>query len=136
MQPASRLRLLRVAVTRGVHGRAPRSGRGSHVGVTCSVLAGATQHGLRDAYRDLHGHETTPVTHLTTRAGKRCIDHTFVSRHFDVLSCEYLHELRERKLSDHSAMSTSLRFRREHPPLETWEVSAADHDEHGDTDEA
>ena len=33
-----------------------------------SVLGGAPQHGLRDAFRDLHGFETpTPVTHCTTR---------------------------------------------------------------------
>lgn len=60
-----------------------------------SVLAGASQHGLRDAYRDLHGYGPMPVTYYTTRGNRRCFDHTFVSRHLEVLECGYFHEWRE-----------------------------------------
>ena len=88
-----------------------------------SVLAGASQHGLRDAYRDLHGFETaTPVTHRTTRNNRRCFDHTFVSRHFEVVECGYYHEWRKQGWSDHSAMWTRLSFREKLPKLVEWEV--------------
>ncbi len=88
-----------------------------------SVLAGASQHGLRDAYRDRHGVETaTPVTHETTRKNPRCFDHTFVSRHFEVVDCGYYHEWRKKGWSDHSAMWTRLSFREKLPKLIEWEV--------------
>lgn len=88
-----------------------------------SVLAGASQHGLRDAYRDLHGIETaTPVTHRTTRKNPRCFDHTFVSRHFEVVDCGYRHEWRKKGWSDHSAMWTKLSLREEIPDLIEWEA--------------
>ena len=86
-----------------------------------SVLDGASQHGLRDAYRDLHGVETaTPVTY-TTRKNPRCFDHTFVSRHFEVVDCGYYHEWRKERWSDHSAMWTRLSFREKVPELVEWE---------------
>ena len=86
-----------------------------------SVLAGASQHGLRDAYRDRHGVETaTPVTHRT-RKNPRCFDHTFVSRHFEVTECGYYHEWRKQGWSDHSAMWTRLSFREKVPELVEWE---------------
>ena len=88
-----------------------------------SVLAGASQHGLRDAYRDLHGFETaTPVTHYTTHRNPRCFDHTFVSRHFEVAACGYYREWRKKGWSDHSAMWTKLTFRKKIPELIEWEV--------------
>lgn len=88
-----------------------------------SVLAGASQHGLRDAYRDLHGFETaTPVTHYTTRKNPRSFDHTFVSRHFEVVDCGYYHEWRKQGWSDHSAMWTKLTFRDKIPELIEWEA--------------
>ncbi|MCY4598233.1 MAG: endonuclease/exonuclease/phosphatase family protein [Bryobacterales bacterium] len=80
-----------------------------------SVLDGESQHGLRDAYRDLHGFEKPiPVTY-GTRTNPRCFDHTFVSRHFDVLECDYHHEWREQELSDHSPMWARLRLRTDQP---------------------
>jgi endonuclease/exonuclease/phosphatase family metal-dependent hydrolase len=82
-----------------------------------AVLSGASHHGLHDAYRLLHGFENTPVTHITAQKTPRCYDHTFVSRHFEVISCGYFHEWRECGLSDHSAMWTKLRLRSEQPPL-------------------
>ena len=61
-----------------------------------AVLGGASQHGLRDAYRDRHRYgQPTPVTHCTTRGNPRCFDHTFVSRHFKVQQCDYYHEWRK-----------------------------------------
>ena len=88
-----------------------------------SVLAGASQHGLRDAYRDLHGYETaTPVTHYTTHDNPRCFDHTFVSRHFEVADCGYFHEWRKQGWSDHSAMWTKLTFRKKIPELIEWDI--------------
>ena len=88
-----------------------------------SVLAGASQHGLRDAYRDLHGYETaTPVTHYTTHRNPRCFDHTFVSRHFEVADCGYFHEWRKQGWSDHSAMWTKLTFHKKIPELIEWDI--------------
>ena len=88
-----------------------------------SVLADASRHGLRDAYRARHGFAVaTPVTHRVTKGkGPRCFDHTFVSRHFEVVECGYHHEWRRERWSDHSAMWTKLRLRTEVPPLENWE---------------
>lgn len=87
-----------------------------------SVLDGASQHGLRDAYRDRHGVEAaTPVTY-NTRKNPRCFDHTFVSRHFEVTECGYYHEWRKKGWSDHSAMWTRLSFREEIPDLIEWEA--------------
>ena len=89
-----------------------------------SVLADTSRHGLRDAYRDRHGFAVaTPVTHRVNRGKepRRCFDHTFVSRHFEVVDCGYHHEWRRQKWSDHSAMWTKLRLRTEFPPLDNWE---------------
>ena len=89
-----------------------------------SVLADTSRHGLRDAFRDRHGFEVaTPVTHRVNRGKepRRCFDHTFVSRHFEVVDCGYHHEWRRQKWSDHSSMWTKLRLRTEFPPLDNWE---------------
>ncbi len=83
-----------------------------------SVLDGAaSQHRLRDAYRVRRDpEEPTPVTYRTKKGSKpRCFDHTFVSRHFDVLACGYFHVWRERGFSDHSPMWAHLRFRTDIP---------------------
>lgn len=82
-----------------------------------SVLSGVSHHGLRDAYRDRHGFEwPTPVTYFTTHGNPRCFDHTFVSRHFEVLGCGYYHKWRHPlKLSDHSPMWTRVRLRTDPP---------------------
>ena len=79
-----------------------------------SVLGGVSHHGLRDAYRDRRGFQwPTPVTYCTTHGNPRCFDHTFVSRHFEVLDCGYYHKWRHPlKLSDHSPMWTRLRLRK------------------------
>ena len=87
-----------------------------------SVLADTSRHGLRDAFRDRHGFEVeAPVTYRDSkRGGARCFDHTFVSRHFEVVGSGYHHEWRRPGMSDHSAMWTKLRLRRAVPPLDPW----------------
>ena len=86
-----------------------------------SVLAGASQHGLRDAYRDLHGYDSMPVTHYTSKGNPRCFDHTFVSRHLEVTDCGYHHAWRQKGWSDHSAMWTRLRIVQAQPGLIAWD---------------
>lgn len=99
------------------------------------MLAGASQHGLRDAYRDLRGYKKIPVTHLTTHGNPRCFDHTFVSRHLDVLACGYFHDWRTSGWSDHSAMWADLRLRASVPPLVEWErYGLADEEEDSQDD--
>ena len=85
-----------------------------------SVLAGASRHGLRDAYRALHGYAQTPVT-LVTKGLPKCYDHTFVSRHFDLEACGYCHQYRKSKVSDHSPMWTDLEWIADPPPLVQWD---------------
>ena len=88
-----------------------------------SVLADTSRHGLRDAYRDRHGFAVgAPVTHRVSKGnGPRCFDHTFVSRHFEVVDSGYHHEWRRQGWSDHSAMWTKLSLRTGLPPLDPWE---------------
>ena len=87
-----------------------------------SVLAGASRHGLRDAYRDLHGFAQTPITYVAAGGNSKCYDHTFVSRHFDLKACGYCHQYRkELKVSDHSPMWTDLEWIANPPPLVPWE---------------
>ena len=77
-----------------------------------SVLGGVSHHGLRDAYRDRHGIQKDTLVTFCKGANKKCFDHTFVSRHFEVLDCGYYHKWRHQlKLSDHSPMWGKLRLR-------------------------
>lgn len=66
-----------------------------------SVLAGPSSHGLRHVFHDRHGW-SAPTTHVI-RGADRFFDHLLVSHHFSVVDAGYLHEWRERGLSDHSA---------------------------------
>ena len=80
-----------------------------------SVLDGTSRHRLRDAYRVCNGFQTPDLVTW----GTRCFDHTFVSRHFEVLGCGYYHEWRHQlELSDHSPMWTRLRLRTGQPELQ------------------
>ncbi len=65
------------------------------------------EHQLRHAYWDAHGRGVMPVS-LVTRNQPRWFDHMFVSAGFRVERCEYLHEVRLRGHSDHSALSARL----------------------------
>lgn len=86
-----------------------------------SALGVASHHGLWDAYRDLRGFEkrATPVTYCT-RTNPRCFDHTFGSRHFDVLKCDYYHKWCEQGLSDHLHMWARLRLRADQAGWNQW----------------
>ncbi len=65
------------------------------------------EHGLQHAYWMAHGQGVMPVSHVT-RGKPRWFDHMFVSDHFCVERCEYLHELRGAGLSDHCALEAKL----------------------------
>lgn len=65
------------------------------------------EHGLQHAYWMAHGRRGMPFSHVT-HGKRRWFDHVFVSRHFRVKRCEYLHEVRREKFSDHSALSARL----------------------------
>ncbi len=86
-----------------------------------AVLGGASQHGLRDAYRACNNFEKpSPVTHCTTRGNPRCFDHAFVSRHFKVLKCNYYHKWRKKGLSDHSPMWARLGLQSDQSEWKQW----------------
>ena len=65
------------------------------------------EHGLRHAYWEAHGQGVMPVSHVT-RGQARWFDHMFVSQDFHVERCEYLHNLRLKGHSDHSALEAKL----------------------------
>jgi endonuclease/exonuclease/phosphatase family metal-dependent hydrolase len=60
------------------------------------------QHGLRHAYWAAHGEGTMSPTHFS-RGQPRWFDHMFVSADIGVKACRYLHQVRRKALSDHSA---------------------------------
>jgi endonuclease/exonuclease/phosphatase family metal-dependent hydrolase len=62
---------------------------------------------LPDVYRELHGYGVQESIWLMVRKGRttsRRFDHIFASRRLSAISCEYVHDLRENGLSDHSAI--------------------------------
>jgi len=63
--------------------------------------------GLRNAYWERAGHGSMEQTHVS-RGRPRWFDHIFVSRHFDVAECAYVHSLRTDGYSDHSALEVTL----------------------------
>lgn len=76
-----------------------RAERGAMQGHTDSILI--------DAYRHLHGYARGDFSWFLKRKalkiGRR-FDHAFCSPAVKILRCEYLHDLREQGLSDHSAL--------------------------------
>jgi len=61
---------------------------------------------LIDVYRHLHGYKKKDHswrTHGERKTGRR-FDHIFASEELNVIECKYDHKVRERGLSDHSAM--------------------------------
>lgn len=69
-------------------------------------------HGLRHAYWEAHGRGAMTVSHVT-RGQPRWFDHVFVSGDFRVARCDYRHEFRDRRFSDHSAVLAQLVFSRQ-----------------------
>jgi endonuclease/exonuclease/phosphatase family metal-dependent hydrolase len=67
------------------------------------------EHGMRHAYWEAHGRGVMPVSFVTNpNRQPRWFDHMFVSQDFHVEQCEYLHELRLKGHSDHSALEAKL----------------------------
>ena len=76
-----------------------------------AVLRGLEQHGIRDVFRELHGHGRQEISwSYPQRKGGYRIDHILASSGFEALACEYLHAVREAGLSDHSPMWAELRL--------------------------
>jgi endonuclease/exonuclease/phosphatase family metal-dependent hydrolase len=76
-----------------------------------SVLQGLAEFDLHDVFRGLHGFGVEAFSWYLRRQGKtigRRFDHIFASRRFSVRGCDYLHALREAKLSDHSPIEADL----------------------------
>jgi len=73
------------------------------------IVIGLTEHGYRDAFRALHGYlrRDRSWVYPNGRMGYR-LDHILV-RGLEVAACDYRHDLRERRLSDHSAIWADLR---------------------------
>jgi len=65
--------------------------------------------GWRDAFRVLHGYEARDRSYMfaNRKFGWR-LDHIVVSPEIEPLACQYVHEWRERGLSDHSALWADL----------------------------
>ena len=71
------------------------------------VLSGLAEFGFRDAFRLLYGYDVAEYSWAMQRKGKsikRRFDHVFAS--LQPVECNYLHEWREAKLSDHSPIET------------------------------
>ena len=72
-----------------------------------TVMEGGPQRALVDAYRALHGYARQEFSWIlkrkALRVGRR-FDHAFCSREIRISRCEYLHDVRERGLSDHAAL--------------------------------
>jgi endonuclease/exonuclease/phosphatase family metal-dependent hydrolase len=68
--------------------------------------------GWSDAFRALHGYERRDRSYMFVRRkfGWR-LDHIVASPELEPVACEYVHEWREERLSDHSAMWAELRLR-------------------------
>jgi exonuclease III len=72
-----------------------------------ALMHGLLELGMRDAFRACNGYGIDAPSWFWKnrgRTGGYRLDHIFVSPHFEVLRCWYDHEVRERGLSDHSAM--------------------------------
>jgi exonuclease III len=73
------------------------------------IVVGICEHGYRDAFRTLHGYmrRDRSWVYPHRKMGYR-LDHILV-RGLDVEACEYRHDWRDAKLSDHSAIWAALR---------------------------
>jgi exonuclease III len=76
-----------------------------------TILEGGRDSALIDAFRALHGYERQDFSWFVRRGelriGRR-FDHVFCSRDIRLRRCEYLHDVRENGLSDHSAMEVEF----------------------------
>ena len=72
------------------------------------VLEGLKEYDLSDVYRDLYGCEVKDFSWVLRRKGqiiaRRRFDHVYASDALNPVECQYVHSLREKRLSDHSAI--------------------------------
>lgn len=78
-----------------------------------SVIEGLAEYDLVDVYRLLHGYSKTDFSHWIQRSADKGVrfDHIFCSRALNPIRCEYLHEFREERLSDHSPIEVTFNLR-------------------------
>ena len=78
------------------------------------ILEGLRKYNLVDAYRHIHSIPKRAYSFEFVRKGKvvsqRRFDHFFSSKELNPRSAEYLHELRNNKLSDHSPLEVVFKF--------------------------
>jgi endonuclease/exonuclease/phosphatase family metal-dependent hydrolase len=73
------------------------------------VLEGLAEFDLVDIYRALRGYDVKEVSCIVRSTGHGYrYDHIFASRGLNPVACQYLHELRERGLSDHSPIEADF----------------------------
>lgn len=77
-----------------------------------NVLNNLKLKNLIDIYRNLHGYKKQDYSWYTNGGRKtgRRFDHIFASEKLNVIECKYDHKVRERGLSDHSAMVAEFDF--------------------------
>jgi exonuclease III len=77
-----------------------------------SVILGSEDHGLVDVFRALHRYDSSDGFSWVARRGaartERRYDHVFASARPQPRRCSYLHDLRERGLSDHSPIEAEF----------------------------
>jgi endonuclease/exonuclease/phosphatase family metal-dependent hydrolase len=74
-----------------------------------ALIAELPRRGWRDAFRSLHGYERRDRSWVPYYRGPGYrLDHIIVSAGLRPLACDYVHDWRERKLSDHSAIWAEL----------------------------
>lgn len=66
-------------------------------------------HGLRHVFWDASRYGSMEPTHVSC-GNPRWFDHIFISESFQVESCEYIHDIRLKGLSDHSALIAQLSY--------------------------
>jgi endonuclease/exonuclease/phosphatase family metal-dependent hydrolase len=72
------------------------------------LVEGLAAHGWRDAFRALHGYQRRDRSWaMRTGFGYR-LDHIIVSPELQPVECDYVHDWRTERLSDHSAMWARL----------------------------
>jgi exonuclease III len=70
-----------------------------------NVLEGLTEFGLKDVYRYQHGYGVQDFSWYAKPQIGRRFDHIFASSSLlNKVKCRYIHSLRQKKLSDHSAI--------------------------------
>ena len=67
------------------------------------MLTGLAEHDLHDVFRVVHGYARSAFS-IVMRGTPRRYDHVFASRSLNPTTAEYLHGLREAKLSDHAPL--------------------------------